>query len=96
MKKSQKHRLPKRVLKRKKQGFGSPIAEWLKGQSGDYIYSLLTAKKLGEFFNSNVIKNTWEDHVSKRQNNSYKIFGIACFSLWLNKLEDLKKISGAM
>ena len=94
LKKSQMSRLPKRVLKRKKQGFGSPIAEWLKGQSGEYIHSLLTTKKIDEFFNSKFIESIWEDHVSKRQNNSYKIFGIACFSLWLNKLEDIKKVDG--
>ena len=83
LKKSQQNTLPGYVLNQKKKGFNAPVAHWMSGTLRNTMYFATTYEGLKEFFNFEEIHKLWRDHDLKVSDNSYKLFGIACFSIWL-------------
>lgn len=84
LKQSQRSRLPKSVLKQRKKGFNAPLAQWLNADLKDIIYSATLDKNVAEYVDTGAVKKLWLDHERMDADNSLKLFGIACFSFWLN------------
>ena len=85
LKKSQKNILPNSVLQQKKKGFNAPIAKWMIADLRDVMYQATTSDKLGQYFQIESIRKLWQDHERFKSDNSYKLFGLTCFSLWLDE-----------
>ena len=84
LKKSQKNILPKTVLLQKKKGFNAPLAKWMNSDLKEVMYQATTSKKLEQYFKSGAISKLWDDHEKYKFDNSYKLFGLTCLSLWLD------------
>lgn len=83
LKKSQKNILPKSVLQQKKKGFNAPLAKWMNEDLKEVMYQATTNDNLGQYFQIESIRKLWQDHERFQSDNSYKLFGLTCFSLWL-------------
>jgi asparagine synthase (glutamine-hydrolysing) len=85
LKKSQKKILPKSVLRQRKKGFNAPLAKWMNAELKEVMYQATNSVKLGQYFNGQSINQLWNDHENLKSDNCYKLFGLACFSLWLDE-----------
>ncbi len=79
--------LPKKILERKKIGFGVPVGRWLRNEWKEKCRSLLldsSAVKDG-FFNVERILKLIEDHNSCKSDQSYTLWALMIFELWYRK-----------
>ena len=84
------HMLPKVILRRKKMGFGVPIADWFRGKLQGYVRDILlddTALQRG-YFNPDAVRDLVEDHVAGRADHGYRLWSLLMFELWHRKFLD--------
>lgn len=89
LKESQRGVLPPSVLKRPKSGFNAPISIWLFETLRDICKDMATNSPLLAYVEPAVIQRTIDEHLSRRQDNSFKIFALLQLHLFLlnrNKL----------
>lgn len=77
---------PKNFTNYPKMGFGIPLDEWLRSPLKNWAYDLLNEKKIEEnnIFNKKQVIKTLNDHISRRSNNSTKLWPILMFLQWHN------------
>ena len=84
--------VPQSLLDRPKMGFGVPVAEWLRGPLKEWANELLSMERIEAdgFFDSKIIQNHWQQHISGKKNRSYGLWAIIMFQAWheKNKLID--------
>ncbi len=80
--------LPREILTREKRGFGLPLAEWLRTEWSEWARSVLLSKNAGErgVFDGAAVGRMLDDHVEERADNSYKIWNLVCFEVWMESL----------
>jgi asparagine synthase (glutamine-hydrolysing) len=76
--------VPKELIERPKMGFGVPIGEWLRTLLREWAENLLDEKKLKEqgYFNSKLIRQKWEEHLSGNRNWQYHLWSVLMFQAW--------------
>ncbi|HDD64954.1 MAG TPA: asparagine synthase (glutamine-hydrolyzing) [Firmicutes bacterium] len=94
LKKKLKGFLPDEILKRGKMGFGVPIGEWFRKELKDYIKDILFCERFEKrgFFNTEVVKNMVEEHISGRVKHTHRIWALLCFELWCRIFLDKEKL----
>ncbi|MFC1631913.1 asparagine synthase (glutamine-hydrolyzing) [Candidatus Omnitrophota bacterium] len=84
LKQAVKDRLPKRIVYRKKSGFNSPVAYWIKNELKSYVLDYLSSqriKRLG-YFRNDFVQNMLQQHFQQTKDNSLKIWSLLNFVLW--------------
>ena len=76
--------LPESVRTRKKLGFPTPIRDWLTSERKDIYNSIFESPYILEHMNIVFIKQLINDHISKRKDNSRKIFLLLVLAIWYN------------
>jgi asparagine synthase (glutamine-hydrolysing) len=81
----QRH-VPPALTERAKAGFGIPIGSWLRGPLRPWAESLLARERLdGDgYFRSEVIRATWEQHLSGRVDLADRLWAVLVFQSWLD------------
>jgi len=76
--------LPPEILNLPKQGFGSPINRWLRGELKNLSHTLLKSALLVKdgFFNQRYIDRLLAEHESSKINNGNKIWGLVNLETW--------------
>ena len=78
--------IPEEIINRKKKGFDAPISQWLRNDEKirNKIIEIIKNSKIQKLnlFNDEYINKLFEDHLSKKRNNSFKIWNLATLSLW--------------
>lgn len=76
--------VPKEMMERPKQGFVSPIADWLKGDLRDYVQTYLNREKLSQqgIFNPTVVAHMVKNFMNDKGENAQKIWHLLVFQLW--------------
>ncbi len=79
--------LPKQYTDRPKFGFGIPIDTWLRKDLRDWAENLLNRKKLDSegFFNTDIIRTVWKEHLSEKKNQQYQLWNILMFQSWIEE-----------
>ena len=79
--------MPKSFVDRPKQGFSVPVGQWLRNDLRDWAEDLLSEKKLEEYgvFNSKLIRQTWDEHLSGRKNRQYHLWDVLTLQSWMEE-----------
>jgi asparagine synthase (glutamine-hydrolysing) len=76
--------VPNDILYRPKQGFGLPINEWFITGMAPFVEHAVFSSPLRKrgFFDYDVLRGMWEQHLAGRVNYSFNIWSILNLSLW--------------
>lgn len=84
--------LPKTILRQRKQGFTLPIAEWLRGELGEWVWKIVLGKDATKrgFLNPRYVRWMLETHREGRHNLGHRIWSVFIFELWSRLYLDQK------
>jgi asparagine synthase (glutamine-hydrolysing) len=84
LKETFKQLLPHDILYRKKMGFSTPLASWLRGELKHLATTKLFAKNAGiyQYFQQNMVEKLWEQHQAKLFDHSSLLWSLLMFELW--------------
>lgn len=87
LKELMRDKLPVRVLHRKKVGFDIPAHDWLRGCLRPFMQDVLMegACEHASLFRPEVIENQIRDHLERRANIGYHLWGLMVLFLWMKK-----------
>jgi asparagine synthase (glutamine-hydrolysing) len=88
---SQKNVLPNSVLHQKKKGFNAPLAKWMNSELKDLMYSETMGTNLNQYVKRESILKLWDEHGKGKRDNSFKLFGLTCLSIWLTGVNSTTK-----
>ena len=74
--------LPSYIVNRKKEGFLSPLNFLFEKNMDDFVCGYLFTKDMEDYFNMDYIEKMLHNQRKNKENNSYKLFTILCFSIW--------------
>jgi len=78
-----KRYVPANLFERPKMGFGVPIGSWLRGALKEWAEDLLTEQALKKNgLNAAPIRQRWHEHLTKRRNWQYSLWGVLMYQLW--------------
>lgn len=79
--------VPRELLDRPKQGFGVPLADWLRGPLRGWAEALLDERRLREegFFRPEPIRRKLAEHMSGRRNWAHHLWTVLMFGAWLEQ-----------
>jgi asparagine synthase (glutamine-hydrolysing) len=82
--------VPRQLLERPKQGFGIPLAEWLRGPLRDWAEALLHPTRLHQegYFKPAPILQRWQEHLTGERNWEYALWSVLMFQAWLAAQQD--------
>jgi asparagine synthase (glutamine-hydrolysing) len=82
-----KDKLPKSVLTRKKEGFDIPVHNWLRTVLKPLVLDTLTRDtvELSGVFRWKAVEGVLDEHMQRRANYGYHLWGLLTFFLWSNR-----------
>ena len=80
-------RLPTRVTRRKKIGLDFPAHDWLRGPLRNLLFDTLASAESdhSKFFNFDAIGDCLQNHLSRRVNLGYHLWGLMILFLWMKR-----------
>jgi asparagine synthase (glutamine-hydrolysing) len=80
--------LPAEVLAKPKQGFSSPLKQWLCGPLRPLLTDLLSASSLSRdgYFEPGCVERWVSEHLNGRANHSHRLWALMVFTLWKRQL----------
>lgn len=87
LRKTMQHLIPPETTQQIKQGFSAPDASWFRGESIDYVNSLLRNPRacIYEFLNPVYVNQRLDEHTSGQNNNRLFIWSLLSFEWWLKR-----------
>ena len=84
LKEAFKDLFPKWFLEKSKQGFGVPVGDWLRGNLKSELQSYAETAFLERqhIFNTSEISKLVNNHISGKQDNTFKVWAFFCFQKW--------------
>ena len=82
-----RNKLPSSILKRKKMGFDIPAHEWLRGPLQPLLRDMVStaAAEYGGLFQQSVLEGCVRQHLERRANLGYHLWGLTILFLWMRK-----------
>lgn len=86
-KKSMGKILPEKIIKRKKKGFGIPVAKWVRGELKPLVLEVFNKDKIDRegFFNCHAIEEILNEHFAGKKDNRKLIWTLLIFELWYDR-----------
>lgn len=85
--------VPRRLVARPKQGFGMPIAEWLRGPLRDWAEALLDERRLRDeaFLDPQAVRQKWTEHLNRETRWDYELWTVLMFESWLQAQTQIRR-----
>jgi asparagine synthase (glutamine-hydrolysing) len=82
-----KDKLPSGILRRRKIGFDIPAHQWLRGSLRPFLLDVLTEVSVKEtgLFRWKEVESLLKDHLERRANSGYHLWGLMILFLWMKK-----------
>jgi asparagine synthase (glutamine-hydrolysing) len=82
--------VPEEVASRVKRGFSAPDASWFKGDSIEYVRSIVhdAGSRIYDFFEPAVVQELVSEHLAGHTNRRLFIWSLLCFEQWLKKFAE--------
>lgn len=79
--------VPKEISEGKKQGFSAPDASWFRGDSLDYVESIISNAnaRIYTYLDKNSVRKIFDNHIKGIENRRLLIWSIINFEVWLNQ-----------
>lgn len=79
--------LPPEILKRKKMGFGVPIAAWMKERKNHFCHERLLSTRLQErgWFQPKTVERWWQEHLQGKVNHAERLWLLLNLEIWCEK-----------
>lgn len=84
LKKLASNYVPRTVIYREKRGFGVPLNHWIRGGLKELFFDGLNGEVSRAFFNKDYLMSIWNDHISEKEDNSFKLLRIINFVYFCN------------
>jgi len=80
-------KLPESVLKHKKTGFDIPTHDWFRGTLRELLMDVLSPEAITAtgIFDANAVHSLIRDHMERRINAGYHLWGLLTLFLWMKK-----------
>ena len=80
-------KLPAAVLARKKEGFDIPAQRWFRGALRPLMEETLSESRVRStgLFHCEAIEKVKRDHLARRANNGYQLWGLVTLFLWMKR-----------
>jgi asparagine synthase (glutamine-hydrolysing) len=80
-------RLPEAILNRGKQGFGVPVARWMREELASAVRDELAEEKVRRegFFNPAVVRRIVDEHLQGRRDRRKQLWTLFVFERWLSR-----------
>ncbi|MDQ2891396.1 MAG: asparagine synthase (glutamine-hydrolyzing) [Gemmatimonadota bacterium] len=77
--------VPDALLDRPKQGFGVPLAQWLRGPLREWAGALLEPQRLRRegYLDTKLITQMWHDHVTGGADHAHRLWSVLMFQAWV-------------
>lgn len=77
--------LPEDISNGKKQGFSAPDASWFKGESLDYVNSVIADDNANiyQYLDKTEVRRMFQDHIQGKENRRLLIWSVLNFEKWL-------------
>jgi len=84
LKRAMRGLLPRRIISRRKKGFGIPVAKWLKGDLRELVRDTLSAERLGQqgLFNPGYVRQLMAEHERGAADHRKLLWTLLMFELW--------------
>ena len=78
--------VPKELIERPKAGFAVPVGQWMRGPLREWAGDLLNEHRIWDegYFNPELVKNIWNQHLSKSYDWTPRLWAILMFQAWLD------------
>jgi len=76
--------VPPALFERPKMGFSVPVGDWLRGSLRPWAEEYLKTERLGAsgYLRPDVVRRTWEAHLSARVDRGWPLWTILMFECW--------------
>jgi asparagine synthase (glutamine-hydrolysing) len=80
--------VPAELIERPKQGFGVPLAAWLRGPLREWAEDLLQERTLHAdgYLDPGQVRAAWSDHLGGHRNAHSKLWCVLMFQAWLREV----------
>jgi asparagine synthase (glutamine-hydrolysing) len=77
--------LPLALIERPKQGFGVPVAHWLRDELKPWAEHLLDTQRLARegYLRPEPIRRAWDEHQAGTHNREHRLWAVLMFQAWL-------------
>jgi asparagine synthase (glutamine-hydrolysing) len=91
--KAAKDLIPREVLAHRKQGFSSPMAQWLKQDLNGLREELLSREKIesGGIFSWEFVKKVTSEHLNRKELHDKLIFALIMFQKWQEEMRESQR-----
>ena len=85
-------KLPRKIVRRGKQGFVIPVGGWIRGELRSLVLDALSGESIQRIglFRADAVNSMLKEHFSGRQDHGYAIWGLLTFALWWDWFIDRK------
>jgi asparagine synthase (glutamine-hydrolysing) len=98
LKEAVKDLLPPEIVRRRKMGFGMPVAEWFRGGDLREIARdvLLDRRALARgYFSREGVTRLIEEHLDLQRDHGYRLWSLLFLELWFRRFVDEERTAGA-
>ena len=84
---SMEGKLPETILRRPKQGFNVPNAQWFRGDLREFTQDHLAPQRIGAmgFLDAREVQRLLSEHDERRADHSHQLWGLLTLALWTDQ-----------